>query len=93
MPIVKKANIERVVAIEKLQLFLSKGYRLVEKKKEEKSDNAVAEEKSEAAANTVERKTGLEDMNMSELRTLASKAKIPNYSSLTKKELIAVLKK
>ena len=77
MKIVINGNVERIIENEKLEKYLSLGYKEVSSS--ETNDNVVG-------------KKSLSKMKVDELKALATELGIENTDSLTRDELIAVIK-
>ena len=77
MKIVINGNVERIIENEKLEKYLSLGYKEVSSS--EKNDNVVG-------------KKSLSKMKVDELKALATELGIESIDSLNKDELIAVIK-
>ena len=77
MKIVINGNVERIIENEKLEKYLSLGYKEVSSS--ETNDNVVA-------------KKSLSKMKVDELKALATELGIESIDSLNKDELIAVIK-
>ena len=77
MKIVINGNVERIIENEKLEKYLSLGYKEVSSS--ETNDNVVG-------------KKSLSKMKVDELKALATELGIENTDSLTRDKLIAVIK-
>lgn len=78
-----KENVEREVDASKCEQLLKDGYKLVETSRDSKKKSSEA---------TVEAPGDLDNMSLAELRTVAKEKGLSGYSSLSKDELMSVLK-
>lgn len=78
-----KDNVERDVDASKCEQLLKDGYKLVE-------TSGDSEKESSEAAESVSR--DFDSMSLAELRTVAKERGLSGYSSLSKDELLNVLK-
>lgn len=79
-----KENVEREVDASKCEQLLKDGYKLVET-----SGDSVKESLEESIA---EAPKELDGMNLAELRAVAKEQGLSGYSSLSKEELLNILK-
>lgn len=79
-----RENVEREVDASKCELLLKDGYKLVET-----SGDSVKESLEESIA---EAPKELDGMNLAELRAVAKEQGLSGYSSLSKEELLNILK-
>ena len=78
-----RENVEREVDASKCELLLKDGYKLVETSGDSKKES------SEAA---VKVSGDIDNMSLAELRAVAKERGLSGYSSLSKDELLSVLK-
>lgn len=78
-----KENVEREVDASKCEQLLKDGYKLVETSGDSKKES------SEAAVKVSE---DIDNMSLAELRAVAKERGLSGYSSLSKDELLSVLK-
>lgn len=78
-----RENVEREVDASKCEQLLKDGYKLVETSRDSKKESSEA---------TVEAPGDLDNMSLAELRTVAKEKGLSGYSSLSKDELMSVLK-
>lgn len=76
-----KENVEREVDASKCELLLKDGYKLVETSGDSKKESSEAKAPGD-----------LDSMDLAELRAVAKEKGLSGYSSLSKEELLGVLK-
>ena len=78
-----RENVEREVDASKCEQLLKDGYKLVETSGDSQKESSGAAEKDPEA---------MENMGLAELRAVAKEKGLSGYSSLSKEELLGVLK-
>lgn len=78
-----RENIEREVDASKCEQLLKDGYKLVETSGDSKKESSEA---------TVKAPGDIDNMSLTELRVVAKERGLSGYSSLSKDELLSVLK-